>query len=352
MRAANLRPWIGLALLTLPIAWLARRAGFPAAFMLGPMVAAIGFSLSTSTSIRVPRPAFLAVQALLGCAIARSVTASFLDSLKHNGPVMVMVVLVTILSGAFVGWLLIRYGALPGTTAAWGSSPGGASAMVAMAHDYGADTRLVGFMQYLRVVLVVLTATLVARLALGNAQAAASPQSALWSPVPWLPTLATLALTAASGYLGFRSRLPAGALIVPMLVASVAHAWGMPLVLPPWLLALGNLVLGWQIGLGFGRDTLRSVFRAVPQLLGSTVLLISLCAGMSWVLTRILGLDPLTAYLATSPGGLDSIAIIALGSEVDLSFVMAAQTLRLLFVLILGPHIARWLCRFARTEAS
>jgi hypothetical protein len=40
----------------------------------------------------------------------------------------------------------------------------------------------------------------------------------------------------------------------------------------------------------------------------------------------------LTAYLATSPGGLDSVAIIAVGTHSDVSFVLAVQTLRLLVV--------------------
>jgi uncharacterized membrane protein AbrB (regulator of aidB expression) len=62
---------------------------------------------------------------------------------------------------------------LPGTTAIWGSSPGAATAMTLMSESYGADMRLVAVMQYLRVVLVVLTASLVARLLLG-AQGASS----------------------------------------------------------------------------------------------------------------------------------------------------------------------------------
>ena len=59
-----------------------------------------------------------------------------------------------------------------------------------------------------------------------------------------------------------------------------------------------------------------------------------------------MGVDPLTAYLATSPGGMDSVAIIAAASDsVDISFVMALQTARFLFVLVLGPPIARLIAR-------
>ena len=60
----------------------------------------------------------------------------------------------------------------------------------------------------------------------------------------------------------------------------------------------------------------------------------------------MLGGDPLTAYLATSPGGMDSIAIIAAASrDVNLSFIMALQMARFLFVLFFGPAVSRLVAR-------
>jgi uncharacterized membrane protein AbrB (regulator of aidB expression) len=55
----------------------------------------------------------------------------------------------------------------------------------------------------------------------------------------------------------------------------------------------------------------------------------------------------LTAYFATSPGGADSIAIIAAGTAVDTPLVMAVQTGRFLTVLVLGPTLARYAARLA-----
>ena len=350
MEFSSTNSWLALFAISLPLAWGARLLGFPAAFLVGPMVGAMLFSLSVPTRIRVPGNALACVQALLGCATARAITATFLDSVGRNGLLMLLVVGVTILSGALVGWVLVRYGALPGSTAAWGSSPGGANAMIAMAAEYGADVRLVAFMQYLRVILVVLTATLVSHFLLGEASSAPLPP--LVAATPLVPVLRTLAITAVAGFLGKWSKIPSGALLAPMLLGGVLHAMGVELVLPTWLLAIANVALGWYVGLGFTRDILGYVFRAIPQLLVSTFLLIGMCAFSGWMLTCLTHLDPLTTYLATSPGGLDSIAIIAMGSQVDMSFVMAMQTLRLFLVILTGPRIARLLSRHARVNPS
>jgi Putative ammonia monooxygenase len=58
--------------------------------------------------------------------------------------------------------------------------------------------------------------------------------------------------------------------------------------------------------------------------------------------------DFLTAYLATSPGGADSVAIIAASSNVDMSFVMAMQTMRFFMVLFTGPAMARFIANRVR----
>ena len=77
----------------------------------------------------------------------------------------------------------------------------------------------------------------------------------------------------------------------------------------------------------------------------SAFLLIALCATFSWLLHHFTACDPLTAYLATTPGGLDSVLLLAMDSQTDLPFVVATQSLRLFLVILTGPIIARFLCR-------
>lgn len=113
--------------------------------------------------------------------IAQNLTGSIFTTLAAHWPMVIVILLATLISSAIIGWLLVRYSNLPGNTGAWGSSPGGAAAMVAMAQDYGADVRLVAFMQYLRVLLVVGAAALVTRLVMGD-QAQTVSEQIIWFP--------------------------------------------------------------------------------------------------------------------------------------------------------------------------
>jgi len=119
----------------------------------------------------------------------------------------------------------------------------------------------------------------------------------------------------------------------------------MTIELPPWLLAASYALVGWSIGLRFTRPILVHALRALPRLVASILVLIALCGGLAVILVLTAGVDPLTAYLATSPGGADSVAIIAGSSDVNLPFVMAMQTARFLVVLLVGPGVARFFAR-------
>ena len=338
--------WIVLALVSAVLGGVLLQAMVPAALLLGPMLSAIAFGVGGS-GLRLPRWAFLMAQSVIGCLVASALTPSILLDIADSWAVMLAIVAATVAAGGLVGWTLVRFGALPGTTAAWGSSPGGASAMVVMAESFGADPRLVGFMQYLRVVIVVMSASLAARLLIGQDAPAMVPPDLLAS-VPPLPLAETLAVAALGVLAGRFTRIPAAGLLVPMAVGATLHCLGLiSVTLPYWLLSLSYLTIGWYIGLGFTRAILLYAFRTLPQVLLSIFLLIGLCGLSAWGLHCFLHTDGLTAYLATSPGGLDSVAIIAVGSGADTPFVLAVQTLRLFVVLLTGPAIARLISRYA-----
>jgi uncharacterized protein len=213
--------------------------------------------------------------------------------------------------------------------------------MMVMAEAYGADFRLVAFMQYLRVVLVAVAASVVALL---FAHSGGDRLAGWYFPPVHLPDLAATATVAlVGGGLGLVSRVPAGVLLGPLALGAVLNVLGwVRIELPPVVLIASYALIGWSTGLRFTREVLAAAARALPQSLGATALLMAFSGLLAWMLVALLHIDPLTAYLATSPGGVDAAAIIAASTNVDTPFVMALQTVRVVVLLIIGPHVARW----------
>lgn len=341
--------WLVLLAVSILFAGALEIAALPAALLIGPMLAAI-LAGTNGATVRVPRLLFGSAQAVVGCLVAASISADIFPIFYKEWPLFLGVVVATVTASSLLGWLISRWRILPGTTAVWGSSPGAATAMVLMAGAFGADQRLVAFMQYLRVIFVSMTAALVAKLWVDT--------SGVEIPaIVWFPAIdpqalaATIAIALFGGLAGKLCRLPSPFFLGTFIFGTVIHlGLGVEMQLPQWLLAVSYAMVGWSIGLNFTRPILRHATRALPQIIGSIIVLIAFCGGLGFMISRLLGIDPLTAYLATSPGGMDSVAIIAAAAQnVDISFVMALQSARFLVVLLLGPSVARLVARSVKT---
>jgi hypothetical protein len=132
----------------------------------------------------------------------------------------------------------------------------------------------------------------------------------------------------------------------------LAHFGLMQIELPTWLLVVSYAFIGWNIGLRFTRPLLIHAALKLPRILVCVFAMIGLCGLVAMLLVWGAGVDPLTAYLATSPGGVDSVAIIAASSNVDVSFVMAMQTVRMLAVLFLGPALTKFIVQHTSVGRS
>jgi uncharacterized protein len=320
----------------------------PAALLLGAMAAAILVAVFDGKLV-VPHWPYVLAQGLIGCLVARSIGPAILVTMIRQWPLFFAGVCSVLLISTSLGALLARWKVLPGTTAIWGSSPGAATVMVLMSEGFGGDPRLVAYMQFLRVILVALVASIVARLWVAPG---ALPSAA----IDWFPALAagpfweTVALAVFGSIAGAKSRLPAGALLVPLFAGVVLSCTGlMTITLPPWLMAACYALIGWSIGLRFSREIVIYAARLFPKIAASTLTLVALCGGLAVLLHLVVGTDPLTAYLATSPGGADSVAIIAASSHVDMPFVMAMQMARFILVLVVGPALARAVARWTKS---
>jgi membrane AbrB-like protein len=342
--------WILLLVSSALIASLLEVAGMPAALLLGPMLAGILIRINGGT-IRVPPLSYYGSQAILGCLIASLITRDGVIVFLTQWPLFLGTVLAIIAVTTLLGWLMSRRGMLPGTIAIWGLSPGAAAAMVLMAEAFGEDARLVAFMQYVRVAFVAVVASVISRTWLEAPGTTAL--GIIWFPsIHAFPFAETVAIAVIGGFVGRVLRIPAGMMLVPMIAGAVLQAGGMlVLEMPQWLLAVSFAVLGWHIGYGFTRAICLHAFRALPQIMLAILVLLCFCGGLAFVLVKAAGMDPLTAFLATAPGGMDVVAVIAASSKADISLVMAFQTVRFVVVLIVVPPLTRFIVRRMRARA-
>jgi membrane AbrB-like protein len=339
--------WLSLIAASALAAAALEAAGLPAGLLIGPLAAAAVFAVR-GAAVEVPAPVFYAVQAIVGCMIASSLGPQILPMLAKDGPVFVGIALATVLASFGLGLALMYFRVLPGTVPIWGAAPGVATAMVLIAKDFAADYRLVAAMTYMRTLCVAL-ATSVLALLLGGGHFGGVLTKDWFPPIVPLHLAETGGVAAVGAMAGLWLGLPAGALLGPLVLATTLHLSGVAhFQLPEWLLAPSYAVVGWGIGLRFTHETVEQTKKALLPILLSIALLTGFCALLAFGLTLLRQANLITAYLATSPGGMASVAIIAASSPVNVRFVLTLQAVRVAAVLLLGPALARFIARHVR----
>ena len=337
--------WLPLAGLTVAAGWLGNQVGIPSAYLFGALVAGLAWALSPAPALELPGWAFVAAQAVLGVVLGTYLKSSTLGSLGSDWLPVTLVSLATLAITTVSGLVLGRVARIDRATASLGTIAGGASGIVAMARDLGGDDRLVAFMQYLRVLVVVLFTPIAVRV-LFHAHAGQAPSSGpeLGTGDGWLLTV----LAAPAGLLAARLvRLPAGALLGPLILTSALTLSGLAddVPVPTLLRDTAFALIGVQVGLRFTMDSVRAVRRLLVPVAASIVALILGCAALAWVLSVTAGVSYLNAYLATTPGGLYAVLATAFGSGANTTFVLAVQGLRLLVMVLAAPAVVRLLLR-------
>lgn len=320
----------------------------PAAWFVGPMVVTLFMAVKGSVDFKIPRFLWIGALAVIGTAISRSFDIHIISAAKQHWVAILIVVIFVLTMSIISGWLLVTFFNFDPVTAYFGVLPGGATSMVALTDEFGGDTRLVAIMQYSRLIVVIFLATVIAYIA-----QMLDPSSTSSVTHPLIPQhnnihitdyLLTITLTALGGMIGYWSKIPAGIMLIPLAIGLSAKAFNLfTPSLPPGILEICYIFMGIQVGLRYTRKSVIQVIKALPVIMGFIFILMLICAGIGFLFSIFTQFDLLTSYLATTPGGINSVVIAALETGSNTTVVMTIQMVRLLLIISLGPFCIRFI---------
>jgi membrane AbrB-like protein len=319
----------------------------PAGWLFGPLAVAAISAVRGWRAVQFPHGVYLAAQATIGTALGSGFRPGTLGILPHHLGIFTFAVFFILLASLLNGWLLARFSKLDPATAFLGTMPGGASVMASMSDSLGADTRLVAAVQYVRLLMIIACLAGAAPLLKMHAHAVSAGAVPAMLAAPAAPfalwKLGVLVLLAATGWLaGMKTRIPAGAFLVPTLLYFLLGMAGLAPGLWPWpILAMAYVIMGMQIGGRFHPSTVALIRNVILPVLGTTLLLLLASFALAWIVMREMGLNFASAYLASTPGGLDSVAAVAAELHIDTTIVVTMHLVRLMVVLLAGPWLAR-----------
>ena len=350
-RWATALRWVIVAPLSLALGWLFTLWNVPAAWILGAIAAAGGCALITGQDLPLARAVHIFGRSIIAVLAAIPLISAPGRELLHYLAPGVVISFFTIAVGVIGGILLARSRKeISAETGVLSMLAGGASVMPVLARELGADFRYVTLSQYLRLLVVSVTLPLVTHFFAPAAMSAATPpQNPLavfgleefGTSTTALSLLVLAVIVVAGEPLGKMLHLPAPAVRGP-LGFTVALSTGLPDDLhldPPTLFKiLAFMSIGWMCGGSLNITTLKVFSRQLPATFLFIFALLAVCAAAAGLLTFWLDISYFEAYLATSPGALET--VLALSSEGEAGpVVVTIQIIRLLAILM----IAGWL---------
>ena len=329
--------------------------GVPSAALFAALGVGAMLALFSLAPNRIPRRAGIAAQGVLGVYIGTMVDQDAVGALGSDWPMVLAIAVATLLFSVVAGALLGLHRDVTPLTGSLALVAGGASGLVAIARELGGDDRVVSVVQYLRVALVTASMPVVVTLVYHADRSHTSAPLAETEVAPWYLSVGMLIVLVAVGAAGGKLiRLPGAGLLGPMALTVILEITGLSfgLSVPTVLVQIGYALIGWQAGLAFTRESLRAIARMLPAALGLIVVLAVATAGLGVVLAHFTGLTQLEGYLATSPGGVYAVLAIAVETGSNVTFIIAAQVLRVLLMLFAAPLLARIVIKLSERFGS
>jgi len=351
--------WGVVALVTFFGGTAVEKVGLPAPHLITGLVVGLVLALTglaRRTGAVLPRIVYVAGQAIAGVLLG---TYFSLTALAGTGLALIPLLAVTVLTlvlSVGAGLLVARRTGLDEPTAALGLIAGGSAGIVAAADDLRADARIVAVLQYVRLILVVATAPVLVRFVLAphHGQYAAVGAKEIEAVASLHGYGLTIGIALVGALLGTRLRIPAGALLVPLLLTAAGGALGLynDLQPPETVREPAFIIIGLAVGLGFDLAVLRRVAKVAPAAIAAIVAIIAVCGALAAVLAATTRVSLLDGYLATTPGGINAVLVTAFASGANTSLVVGVQGVRLFLMVLAAPVLVRLLVRRAERRRA
>ena len=306
----------------------------PAPFLTGPALTvsiACVFGLNCNVPTWLRDTCFI----LIGIGMGAGITPQVIGA-AAQWPVAIFVLLLSLILILHIGSVMLRvWWRFDRTSAVLASSPGHLSYVLGLSADTGADVQKVSIVQSLRILLLTILVP-IAFVLIGGGNV---PEiTVVKANMPWLHITVILMLSFCTGWVLKWLRVPAAYLLGGMAVSGLFHASSMTAGnLPEWLAISAFVVMGTLIGARFSGLSLKVLGSSLVAGLVITGVSAGISITASIFVAELLGLPINHVLIAFAPGGVETMAAMAVLLQVDPSFVAVHHVARLLFLSALVP---------------
>lgn len=331
---------------------IAYKLKVPAGPMVGSMVFVVAFNLLTERGffygdIKVLLQIFAG--AMIGCKVGKE---DVKELRKIIFPAIILVISMVVLNITF-GTLIYAFSSLDVATALFATTPGGVSDMALLCEDLGANSGYVAILQVFRLLIIFTFCPPIFKYLMNkgkvkgaaNAGASAAQQPSGKKSSTDFKKLFFLVLSSAIvGLICYFLKVTAGAMIGGMIGGAAFTIWKGKTPFPVPLRIGMQICSGAFIGIRMTRESLMNIDDLIIPILIMIVGILAFVFLTSWIMHKLTKLDHATCMFASTPGGIQEMALLSEDMGADTVKVSVLQTCRLMFVISFFPTMIKMIC--------
>jgi membrane AbrB-like protein len=316
---------------------LAISVGFPAPYLSGPVVAV---ALASFIGLKPYNPKYLTSLAfvLIGIMMGTNLTPEVLSAIK-TWPFSFLAVLVAVYVLLYTAYWLLKVGfGYDHNTAMLASSPGHLTYVMSLAATVKTDLPAISVIQSVRLVALTLSVPLI----VDYFDLIDVESVILTAPMPLTALIITIIAAFIVGMIFDRWRFPAALLLGGVSASGVTHLTGLiEGGVPDWLAIPAYIYLGCLIGARFSNFSGQDFSKACLAGLSVTVLVVAIAGAFAYGVSKLTAVPLSAVMIAFAPGGLETMAAMAIMMHADTAYVGAHHILRLICLTFLMPFVLR-----------
>lgn len=337
--------------------------GVPMGWMLGALTFGLCWKAFLGRPLHLPRWIYNLALTALSYSMGLSFTMDSLRSITGQIHFLLLATILMILFGMIAAAFVAKCSSISAESSVLGSIPGGVVQMVELSREIrGAEPTVVAVMQMCRFLGVIFIVPFAVTHFLAGGAMSETDLRNIRETLPGnagsTASFAMLLLLPISACLAGRLRVPTPWMIGPLVTTIVLVAGGWELPRPTTeTMNVTQILLGTGLALSFSVELLREVIQILHWILMGVGLTLVLAAVLAYILSLASSLDPVTAFLAVSPGGMAEMGATALTMGADVPTITAYHLFRLLFILLVCPYLLKvgfrlWMKRTERRISS
>jgi len=151
----------------------------------------------------------------------------------------------------------------------------------------------------------------------------------------------TLAIGIVGGYLADKKKIPAAFMIGALFAVAIFNIVTDRAFLPTSFKFITQVATGTFIGSKFRTEDVKMLRKVIIPGMVMVVLMIAFSFILSFIMSHFLGIEYMTSFFATAPGGIMDISLIAYDFKANTSQVALLQLIRLISVISFVPFFTK-----------